>query len=166
LRADGVGLRRGRIRSLSAGLGAAAGTAFLLAGAGEGYPVLVITGTIALGGITGEMLLGHWYLVDPRLPRSALRALCLAGIVGAVVDPVVALVHGALPAASGDAIVPIGWGVLAVTSVLLMAGVWAALGERGYPAVMAATGLSYLAVLTSNGAVVLARVLVFGESLG
>ena len=47
-----------------------------------------------------------------------------------------------------------------------MVAVWAALGERGYPAVMAATGLSYLAVLTVIGAVVLARVLVVGESLG
>ena len=34
------------------------------------------------------------------------------------------------------------------------------------PAVMAATGLSYLAVLTAIGSVVLARVLVAGETLG
>lgn len=156
----------GRVRMVSAGLAAAAAIALGLAGTGEGYPVLVVSGAIALGGVTSEMLLGHWYLVDPRLPRSALRTLCWFGIAGAVADPIIALLHGALPAASGDAVVPIGWAVLAVTSVLLMVGVWAALGERGYPAVMAATGLSYLAVLTVIGAVVLARVLVVGESLG
>jgi len=156
----------GRVRMVSAGLAAAAAIALGLAGTGEGYPVLVVSGAIALGGATSEMLLGHWYLVDPRLPRSALRTLCSFAIAGAVADPVTALLHGALPAASGDAVVPIGWAVLAVTSVLLMVAVWAALGERGYPAVMAATGLSYLAVLTVIGAVVLARVLVVGESLG
>jgi hypothetical protein len=44
--------------------------------------------------------------------------------------------------------------------------VWAALGEEGYPAVMAATGLSYLAVLTSIGAAVLGRLLAGGSVLG
>jgi hypothetical protein len=161
-----TGLVVARVRVLSAGLAAAAAIALVLAGTSEGYPILVVTGAMALGGVTSEMLLGHWYLVDPRLPRAALRTLCVIGIIGAVVDPIAALLHGALPAAAGDAVVPIGWAVLAVTSVLLMAAVWAALGERGYPAVMAATGLSYLAVLTGIGAVVLARVLVFGESLG
>lgn len=161
-----AGLITARARVVSAGLTGAAALALVVAGTGEGYPVLVVTGAIALGGITSEMLLGHWYLVDPRLPRAALRTLCSIGIAGAVVDPVAALLHGALPAASGDAVLPIGWAVLAITSILLMVAVWAALGERGYPAVMAATGLSYLAVLTGIGAVVLARVLVFGESLG
>jgi hypothetical protein len=41
-----------------------------------------------------------------------------------------------------------------------MVMVYSALGERGYAGVMAATGLSYLAVLTSTGAVVLGRLLV------
>jgi hypothetical protein len=41
-----------------------------------------------------------------------------------------------------------------------------ALREPGYPAVMAATGLSYLAVLTTMATVVLGRVLVAGVSLG
>jgi hypothetical protein len=155
-----------RQRAFSAVLGTAAAVLLVVAGAGQGYSVLVVTGTLALGGITTEMLLGHWYLVDPRLPRTSLRTLCVIGVVGSVVDPIAALWHGALPAASGDTIVSVGWVVLAVTSLLLMAAVWVALGERGYPAVMAATGLSYLAVLTGIGAVVLARVLVFGESLG
>ena len=127
--------------------------------------LLALTSALLLGGVTSEMLLGHWYLVDPRLPRPALRRLCLFGLVGALVDPAAALVLGALPA-TGSAVLPIGWGALAVASALLMAAVWAALGERGYPAVMAATGLSYLAVLTSIGSVVLARVLVAGETLG
>ena len=50
-----------------------------------------------------EMLLGHWYLVA-RLPRSALRRLCLSGLVGAVIDRVAAMVSGALPCGSGDTV--------------------------------------------------------------
>jgi hypothetical protein len=40
-----------------------------------------------------------------------------------------------------------------------MAAVFFALRERGYSGVMAATGLSYLAVLTSIGSAVLGRAL-------
>ena len=54
----------------------------------------------------------------------------------------------------------------AVASALLMVGVWLALAETGYSGVMAATGLSYLAVLTALGAAVLGRLLVSGPVLG
>lgn len=138
-----------------------AGVLLLAAGFAGEPPLLAMSASVALGAVTGEMLLGHWYLVDPRLPRSALRRLCLIGLAGAAVDPILALAHG-VP--SGDAVLVIGWVVLAVTSVALMAAVWSALGERGYPAVMAATGLSYLAVLTVIGVVVLGRVLVGGPA--
>lgn len=155
---------RARVAATVAAVIAAA--AFVAAGSREGDPVLVMAATIVLGGVTCEMLLGHWYLVDPRLPRSALRSLCLIGLAGSVLDVVVVLASGALPWESGDAIVGVGWIVLGLSGIILMGAVWFALGERGYPAVMAATGLSYLAVLTTIGAVVLGRVLVTGESLG
>lgn len=143
----------------------AAGVVMLgAASAADQPPLLVLTAALVLGGVTGEMLLGHWYLVDPRLPRSALRRLCLIGLGGALADPIAAALLGA-PGADSDGIVVTGWVVLAITSAGLMAAVWSALGERGYPAVMAATGLSYLAVLTVIGLVVLGRVLVTGEPL-
>jgi hypothetical protein len=48
------------------------------------------------------------------------------------------------------------------TSVLLMVAVLGALRYPAYAGVMAATGLSYLAVLTSLGAVFLGRALIAG----
>ncbi len=151
-------------RTISVVLAAAAAVSSVVAG--EGDVLLLITGALFLGGVTCEMLLGHWYLVDPRLPRSALRRLCLFGLAGAVVDPITAIIFGALPWGGSDTVTGLGWIVLAAASILLMIGVWFSVGEKGYPAVMAATGVSYLAVLTTIGTVVLGRVLVSGTGLG
>jgi hypothetical protein len=135
---------------------------FLLGAAVAGSPVPAITGTAALGGITGEMLLGHWFLVSPRMPRWPLRALAVIGGAAVALDWLMHLVAGLPPAAS--AVPLIASVALAVTSLLLMAAVWLALGYPSYPGVMAATGLSYLAVLTSLGSVILIRALAAGVS--
>ncbi len=129
-----------------------------VAGSGPGPLVWAVTGSLALGGITGEMLLGHWYLIDPRIPRRPLRNLALAGAGGVLLDATVVLVSS-LPMAvtAGGLITSVA---LAGTSLLLMVAVWFALGYPSYPGVMAATGLSYLAVLTSLGSVSLVRVIV------
>lgn len=113
---------------------------------------LAIAGAVALGSISSEMLLGHWYLVDPKLPRWPLRRLAVVGAIGVGIDAIV------VQASRGfDAVPSIVLLALAVTSVLLMVAVWFALKGRSYTGVMAATGLSYLATLTSLGAVVLGR---------
>lgn len=116
-----------------------------------------VTATLALGGVTGEMMLGHWYLVDPRLPRPALRNLAVAGIVGLVVEA--ALQVGLGIEFTGGAL---GFWVLLVTSVVLMVAVIAALRYPAYSGVMAATGLSYLALLTTLGAVFVGRAIAAG----
>jgi hypothetical protein len=144
----------------------AGGGTLVVAGALEGGAASAAAGTLFLGGVTGEMMFGHWYLVDPTLPRWALRRLAAAGLAGAVVDAVVVGALGALPWASGDAVLGLGYVALAIASALLMVGVWFALGEPGYSGVMAATGLSYLAVLTALGAAVVGRLLVDGPVLG
>lgn len=119
--------------------------------------VLVITGAAALGGTTSEMLLGHWYLVDPKLPRWTLRRLDGAGIAGLAADAIAVMALGALDGAG-----VLGWAfvVLAVLGLLMMVGVWFSLKEQGYEGVMAATGLSYLSVLTALGTVALGRFLI------
>jgi hypothetical protein len=116
-----------------------------------------VAGTVALGGVSGEMLLGHWYLVDPRLPRPALRNLALAGIVGLVAE-------GGLQIGLGIGVAggAIGFWILLVTSVALMVAVIAALRYPAYSGVMAATGLSYLALLTTLGAVFVGRAMAAG----
>ncbi len=112
-----------------------------------------VPGALALGGVTGEMLLGHWYLVDPRLPRSALRNLAVAGLVGELADSLTYLVTPAV----GSFVSPVVLTVLVATSVLLLVGVLFSLRVPSYTGVMAATGLSYLAVLTTLGAVIGSR---------
>jgi hypothetical protein len=162
----GVGIVIGRSPALATGALALSGLAFVVAASLSGPPAAALTGTAALGGITGEMMLGHWFLVDPRLPRWALRRLALAGAAGVALDAAAVAALGAFPWAGTDLVAGLGYVLLAVTTVVLMAAVYAALGERGYSGVMAATGLSYLATLTGIGAVVVGRLLVDGPVLG
>ena len=130
-------------------LGLVAATAEL-----AGWP-LALTATAALGGITGEMLLGHWYLVDPTLSRTILRALAVGGAAGMLLDVTGAALLLGLPD-NGFLIAVLA--VLALTTIGLMGAVVGALRYPAYSGVMAATGLSYLAVLTGLATVFFARV--------
>lgn len=142
-----------RHRPVSAASLAVAAGLFVIAASDMGGPFMALTAALALGGVTGEMLLGHWYLVDPTLPRVVLRALALAGIVGMAVDTLVVSLGPGIPAGGMGLIF---W-VLAVTTVGLMVAVVGALRYPAYSGVMAATGLSYLAVITGLATVFLGR---------
>lgn len=135
-----------------------AGLGFVIEAGVVGGWLPAISAAAALGGVTGEMMLGHWYLVDPRLPRSALRGLAYAGIAGLAVDGLVLGLAGGMPGGGAT----LAFWVLLATSIVLMAAVVGALRYPAYSGVMAATGLSYLAVLTTLGAVFLGRALVAG----
>ena len=149
--------RNGRIAAL---LFAGATAGFLIAGFDGGAGAA--TGALALGGVTTMMLLGHWYLVDPRLPRRPLLRLGAAGLVGAVLDAGFLAGGGALGWEGADRVTGWSFVVLALaTAGLLVAALLAARQPR-YSGVMAATGLSYLAILTAVGAVVLGRILLPG----
>lgn len=128
--------------------------------AAGGGAVATVTGAALLGAVTTEMMLGHWYLVDPRLPRPALRALALAAAAAAAVDLGAVAALGAVPWGTADAVLGAGFVLLLATTAVLMGLVRASLGEPGYSGVMAATGLSYLAVLTAAGGAVAGRMLV------
>jgi hypothetical protein len=142
-------------RVLSSSLFALAGGAFLLVAANFDGWLAAIAGALALGGVTGEMLLGHWFLIDPQLPRWALRRLDIAGGAGVVAEIVIAGVRGSLRAPTD--LFGFAYFALAITSLLLAVGVWYSLREKGYEGVMAATGLSYLATLTVLAVVFLGR---------
>lgn len=135
---------------------AGAAVAFFVVGLGHDSFLPVLTGTAALGGITAEMLLAHWYLVDPKLPRWALQRLDVIGGLGVAADIAVAAALGTLRAPTD--LLGIAYVMLAGTTVLLAVAVWFSLREKGYEGVMAATGLSYLGTLTALGTVFLARV--------
>lgn len=152
-----LGLVLGRKHIPAAYLYGLGGLAYLLEAIVFSGPVSALTATVALGGVTGEMMLGHWYLVDPRLPRWALRVLAITGIAGLSTEATFVAVEGV--GFSGAAV---GFWVLLVTSVVLMVAVIGALRYPAYSGVMAATGLSYLALLTTLGAVFVGRAVVAG----
>jgi hypothetical protein len=129
----------------------------------------VLAGAVFLGAVTDAMLLGHWYLVQPGLPRRHLNELVTAlGYVWPLQVGALLLPTGMLAVFSGE--VDDGWnGMLgwmwaacAVTTLALVFVTRAALKERYYSAVMAATGLLYLAILTAFGTDLVARAVLAG----
>jgi hypothetical protein len=117
-----------------------------------------LVGAAFIGALSDAMLLGHWYLTQPGLPRVLLNELvdALAWLWPAEVV-VMLLPTGMLAALTGS--VDDGWGgmlgwmwvMCAATTIILIFVTKAALRERAYSAVMAATGLLYLAILTGFG---------------
>lgn len=169
----GLGAAVGIIGAIAAGLLARrppmAAAAFAVSSLGfaaaattDSRVALVVTGALFVGGITSEMLLGHWYLVDPRLPRWALYRLAAAAAIGLVADTAIIVIRVVSNGLAADAIFAWAYGALVGMTGLLIAGVWFSLKEPQYSGVMAATGLSYLAVLTSLGVVVVGRLIAYG----
>ena len=155
----GAGVLAKHHRLAAALFGVAAVTQLAVA-MNEGGVVQAVTGTLLLGAMTSEMLLGHWFLVDPQLPRWALQRLDLAAGVGLGLDLIVVAALGAF--GGGDVVMIGAMVALVVMTGLLVAAVWFSLKEPGYSGVMAATGLSYLGVLTTFGVVVVGRLLLTG----
>ena len=129
----------------------------------------VLAGAAFLGAVTDAMLLGHWYLVQPGLPRRHLNELVRAlGIVWPIEVVALLLPIGMVSVWTGS--VDDGWnGTLgwfwaacAITTIVLVFVTRAALRERSYSAVMAATGLLYLAILTAFGTDLVARAVLSG----
>lgn len=124
----------------------------------------VLIGTAFLGAVSDAMLLGHWYLVQPGLPRSILGELVTALRWITPFEIIVMLLPtGMFSVLSGS--VDDGWGGMlgwfwiacAISTVVLTEVTRAALREKFYSAVMAATGLLYLAILTAFGTDLVAR---------
>lgn len=141
------------------------------AGIDAGSPVWLsvartLVGALFLGAITDAMLLGHWYLVQPGLARGPLLELVRATALVWPAEVALLLVPtGMASVLSGSiddgygGILGWTWVTCAVTTLGLLAVTRAALKERQYSAVMAATGLLYLAILTAFGTDLIARAL-------
>ncbi|NND75026.1 MAG: hypothetical protein HKN44_08470 [Ilumatobacter sp.] len=123
-----------------------------------------LIGAAFIGSISDGMLLGHWYLVQPGLPRKLLNEMVTAlGWLWPLEVGALLLPTGMVSVWTGT--VDDGWGGLlgwmwamcAVTTIVLVFVTRAALKERYYSAVMAATGLLYLAILTAFGTDIVAR---------
>ena len=125
-----------------------------------------LVGALFTGAVLSAMLLGHWYLVQPGLTRGPLlqmvRAAGLLWLPETVVmlwpTGMVSVLDGTIDDGYNGLL---GWfwvGCVAMT-LLLVAVARAALRERQYSAVMAATGLMYLAIVTAFGQDLVARIL-------
>ena len=126
----------------------------------------VLVGAAFLGAVTDLMLLGHWYLVQPGMTRKPLNELTNALLIiwlleiGVLLLPIgmISVLNGSIDD-GWNGVLGFFWvGCASLTGVLA----WftrAALKERSYSAVMAATGLSYLAILTAFGTDLVARAL-------
>jgi hypothetical protein len=123
-----------------------------------------IVGALFLGAVSDAMLLGHWYLVQPGLSRKPIGELNdwllklwpIEVALLLVPTGMVSVINGSISDSYGGLL---GWfwvacailtGGLAVTTRIV-------LRERFYSAVMAATGMLYLAILTAFGTDLVAR---------
>jgi hypothetical protein len=126
--------------------------------------VRTIVGAAFLGAVSDAMLLGHWYLVQPGLARGPLLELVRAvGMVwpfevAALLWPtgMVSVINGSIDDGYAGLLAWF-WVACAITTIVLVIVTRAALKERAYSAVMAATGLLYLAILTAFGTDLVAR---------
>ncbi len=129
----------------------------------------LLIGAAFLGVVTDAMLLGHWYLVQPGLRREPLLEL-VAWLrrlwpleVAALLVPV-----GMLSVFSGSIGDGYGgllgwfWAACAITTIALAQVAMRALAEPQYAAVMSATGLLYLAILSGFGTDLVARLVLAG----
>ncbi len=123
-----------------------------------------LVGALFLGAVTDAMLLGHWYLTQPGLPRRPVIELTDWLIrlwpleVGLLLVPtgMISALNGSIDD-GWNGMLGWFWAACAITTVVLAFVTKKALQERFYSAVMAATGLLYLAILTAFGTDIVAR---------
>jgi hypothetical protein len=140
-------------------------SAALAAGGNDVLAVVrTLVGAAFLGAVTDAMLLGHWYLVQPGLGRAPLDELNRwvgyiwpFEVAALLWPPGMAQVIGGSIDDGYDGVLGWFWLACAVTTIGLIVVTRLALRERAYSAVMAATGLLYLAILTAFGTDLVAR---------
>jgi hypothetical protein len=180
---NALGIAWGARSRLVAGVGLATGVLVLVAAAGSwggstlGQVLLFVQLAVlaaATGGVWAAMILGHWYLVTPKLPEAPLIlfARVLTGVVAVQLVLFVAwVVAGAGP--EGEA----GLGALTGSWALfvwlrLIVGIvfplivsWAAIQTARTRSMESATGLLYINVGTIAAGTILAAGLYFGAGL-
>jgi hypothetical protein len=174
-------LRERRTPSLRAGaLAASTGVvalgllAYQVSGPTWGYagPLLsVLAGALALGLVSEAMVLGHWYLVSPKLPGRPLQELTFLLLAALAVQGLLLIVNAAIPArdvpesaavlAGSLGTNPAFWLRIGVGLIFPLALAYMAWQSSREHAMMSATGLLYIAVGAVFVGEVLARGLLF-----
>ncbi len=136
-----------------------------------GYPgaaISLVVGAFAVGGVSTAMLLGHWYLVTPRLPERPLVIVTLGLMAALLIQGLLLIINlivpvREVPASHSDLGLsenPAFWLRILVLlfPIVLSWMAWQSSRER---AMNAATGLLYLAMGAVLGGELLARGLLF-----
>ena len=131
--------------------------------------------TLATGGVFAAMILGHWYLVTPRLPEAPLVLVAQAAVLGrrAPGRPVPDWVGiGIGPGATGGPFAALfgSWALfvwlrLIVGLVFPLVVSWAAIQTARSRSMESATGLLYINVGSIAAGTILAAGLYFGAGL-
>ncbi len=145
---------------VAAGLDAASGT--------DVSPALgvarIVVGACFLGAVSDAMLLGHWYLVQPGLGRGPLNELVrwttalwpFELLVLLIPTGMISVLDGTIDDGFAG-LLGWYWAASTVATIILLFVTMAALREKQYSAVMAATGLLYLAILMAFSMDLVAR---------
>ena len=183
-----IALARGRRGALVGPLAAAAGALALVAGAmtwsgghlwGAPLAIQLVVLAAVTGGVFASMILGHWYLVTPRLPEAPLvlfARVLLALVALQVVLAIVWLATGAGPGVGGTAddgpfsalVGPWAlfvWLRLIVGLAFPLVVSWAAVQTARSRSMESATGLLYIDVGAIAAGTILAAGLYFGGGL-
>lgn len=139
--------RRGIVGWLAAVGGGAVAT-------GDSGLALVGDGLL-LGSITAGLCLGHWFLVDPHLPRQPMRVLAWSGLAGLAVVAAITATSEAGSGGLGRVVVPVAV-VTGLVSAVTLAAVPRSLAVPTYKAVQSATGLFYVSTMSVGAFVIVA----------
>jgi hypothetical protein len=175
-------VRRPRAAAILGALGIAAGFGAIVIGAvgwAGGFPdagpliVQLLALTLATGGVFAAMILGHWYLVTPKLPNEPLVTFAKVLLVIVSVQLVLFVVW--LATGAGLGLPPfqplVGpwaffvWMRLLVGLLFPLALTWAALQTAKTRSMESATGLLYIDVGAIAVGTILASGLYFGAGL-
>ena len=125
-----------------------------------------LVGAAFLGAVSNSMLLGHWYLVQPGLSREPIFTLVnWTGLLWLPELVLLCIPTGMFSVLNGtiddnyNGLLGWFWVACVLATICLVIVTRMALKEKEYSAVMAATGLMYLAILTAFGMDLVARIL-------
>tara|TARA_B100000214_G_C23952864_1_gene621324 strand:+ start:160 stop:1017 length:858 start_codon:yes stop_codon:yes gene_type:complete len=125
-----------------------------------------LVGAAFLGAVSNSMLLGHWYLVQPGLSRDPIFSLVnWTGVLWLPELVLLCIPTGMFSVLNGtiddnyNGLLGWFWVACVAATICLVGVTRMALKEKEYSAVMAATGLMYLAILTAFGMDLVARIL-------
>jgi hypothetical protein len=127
-----------------------------------------VVGGLVVGAVSMGMVLGHWYLVTPRLPEQPLREmtfflLVAMGVQALLLIPALALPRDTIANATETPILenPFFWMRVAGGLAFPMLLTWMAYDSSGVRAMQSATGLLYIAMALVLSGELLAKGLLF-----